>query len=291
MRKSFLNNILCIISFILLFDFSYSGIVVIVPQTGDIFNVGDTITIQYQATQEILNVGIALSQNGGRSWTQIIRSTKNVGSYPWTIPSSIIGSDTCMIMVYDSYKTNVSGKSGIFSIHNSNTISIVHPNGGEIIPQSPPTYYITWNKKGTGPNVRIDLYKGVLQQNSIVYVFFKTLSPNATNSGKFAWNVVEPPDKYYKIRITDKTIQTVYDESKSNFEIKTNPANSNKSNQNQNSPPNLNKIPTGKTNQNIKPSPPTNKISTPPKTNPKPTPAYKQPAQTPKQIISKKKIK
>lgn len=245
--------ILFIIVFCCLQSFlAYSGIAVSNPKGGDVYNVGEQVSIEFQASSDIQTVGISFSVDGGRKYQNIIRSMANKSPYIWTIPISLTGSDKCVIAVFDAVKTTTAGKSGIFSIHNSNTLSIIHPNGGEIVPQSPPVYYIYWDKQAAGTNVKIELWKGVQGKDGIFYTWYKDLASNATNNGRFQWNVIEPAYQYYKIKIIDIRMPSVYAISDNPFEIKAgaqSKTSSNSSSSSGSANPNL--IKSGSSNKNF----------------------------------------
>ncbi|TES91595.1 MAG: T9SS type A sorting domain-containing protein [Candidatus Cloacimonadota bacterium] len=74
-------------------------IAVVYPNGGEIFNFGETDTIQWLATDEdtVVWVNIYFSSDGGNSYGLISDFEKNDSAYEWTIPN--VKSDSCLIKI------------------------------------------------------------------------------------------------------------------------------------------------------------------------------------------------
>ncbi len=98
-----------------------------------------------------------------------------------------------------------------FDVGVSKTITITHPNGGELW-HPPSLVLITWQDNLEG-DVDIDLYAGGVFHSSIV--------TSTESDGLFFWGTGTglPPRADYTIRITDETKPGVYDDSDSSFTI------------------------------------------------------------------------
>ncbi len=70
------------------------------PDRGETWRVGINQDITWTSTGTSGNVQILFSSDNGSSWTEIIDSTPDDGSYTWTIPDS--PSSACLVMVTDT---------------------------------------------------------------------------------------------------------------------------------------------------------------------------------------------
>lgn len=61
---------------------------VLSPNGGEVWYVGESRNILWRSVGFSGNVKLELSTNSGTSWSTIIASTGNTGTYPWTIPNS-----------------------------------------------------------------------------------------------------------------------------------------------------------------------------------------------------------
>ncbi len=98
-------------------------ITLLTPNGGEIYTVGDPFLISW-TSQDIANIKIELSTNGGTSWTELIASTDaSTGTYSTIVPNS--PSSACMIKVTDTenaYCTDVSDS--VFTIIASSPLNI-----------------------------------------------------------------------------------------------------------------------------------------------------------------------
>ncbi len=75
-------------------------ITVTAPNGGENWTVNTTRTITWTSTGTIANVKIEYSVNSGSTWTTIVASTSNTGSYSWTVPNN--PATTCRVRVSDA---------------------------------------------------------------------------------------------------------------------------------------------------------------------------------------------
>jgi hypothetical protein len=78
---------------------------VISPNGGETWVAGSSHNITWTSASTIANVKIEYSTNAGASYTTIIASTANDGSYPWTIPNT--PSALCLVRVSDASNATV----------------------------------------------------------------------------------------------------------------------------------------------------------------------------------------
>ncbi|MCX6564567.1 MAG: SBBP repeat-containing protein [Candidatus Aminicenantes bacterium] len=98
-------------------------VVVTSPNGGEIWVAGSAHNITWASTGAIANVKIEYSTNNGTSWTTVIASTSNTGSYPWTIPNT--PSTTCLVRMSDASNATVSDLSdAVFTIVGIPTVGL-----------------------------------------------------------------------------------------------------------------------------------------------------------------------
>ena len=100
--------------FIVTYTKSTSSISVITPNGGESWQVGSSHNITWTSSGTSGNVRIEYSTNNGSSWTNVIASTPDDGSYSWTIPNT--PSTTCLIRVSDTDGSPSDVSNSVFSI-------------------------------------------------------------------------------------------------------------------------------------------------------------------------------
>jgi len=78
----------------------YSTISVTSPNCGESWVIGSVHNITWTTTGTVGNVKIEYSKDSGSSYTTIIASTVNSGSYPWTVPDT--PSMNCLVKISDA---------------------------------------------------------------------------------------------------------------------------------------------------------------------------------------------
>jgi hypothetical protein len=94
---------------------SVEEISLLVPNGGQNWVINTNQNITWSATSNIVNVGIYYSINSGSTWSEIVASTTNDGSYTWTVPSQ--PTDFAKIKIQDASDGTPSDVSdGVFSM-------------------------------------------------------------------------------------------------------------------------------------------------------------------------------
>jgi len=92
-----------------------SGIALISPSGGESWLVGTPQNISWKSIGLIATVKIEYSFNLGGQWIEVIASTANNGSYPWTVPAT--PSSRCLVRISDAANPAISDVSdAVFSI-------------------------------------------------------------------------------------------------------------------------------------------------------------------------------
>ena len=162
---------------------------VISPNGGESWPVGSAHTITWTVGSGTL-AAIAISRDGGSSWSDIVSGLDNSGSYSWTVSGP--GTAQAKIRVTTSAGADISN--AVFTIGTPGTPPTVSsPNGGESWPMSS-AHTITW-MAGTGTGATIAISRdGGSSWSDIV--------SDLANSGSYIWTVSGPATTQAKIRVT-----------------------------------------------------------------------------------------
>jgi hypothetical protein len=82
-------------------------ITVTYPENDYLLLENNNYTITWTSENINNNVKIEYSSNGGSSWSNVVSSVSNSGSYNWTVPGSV-GSDDCKIKITDLVHQDIS---------------------------------------------------------------------------------------------------------------------------------------------------------------------------------------
>ncbi len=188
------------------------GFVLTSPNGGEVWAVGESRNITWTTAGSVVNVKLEYSTDGGATYPNlIIASTSNTGTYAWTVPDAI--STTVKVRISDASDANAFDVSnGNFKIRGS--LLLISPNGGEAWPIST-TQNVTWSKMGSIANVKLEYSTdgGATYPNLIIASVF------ATSGTPYAWTIPDAPATTVKVRVSDVSDSTVFDESNANFKI------------------------------------------------------------------------
>jgi hypothetical protein len=108
-----------------------TSMIVTAPNGGELLYSGSSYNITWSTTMVGGNVKIELSQNSGTSYTTVIASTGNSGSYTWTVPA--VTSTLCRIRISDAADADPTDISNAnFSIEPAPPdLAVTRPNGGD----------------------------------------------------------------------------------------------------------------------------------------------------------------
>jgi hypothetical protein len=196
---------------------SSCSITVTSPNGSESWDEGTTQSITWNSIGTSGSVKIRYSTNGGSSWTTLISSTSDDGSWNWTLPT--VGSDQsqCRIRVEDSNNSSCNDMSnGNFTIHNQGSgcsITVTSPNGGESWEEGS-TQNITWNSNGTSGSVKI-------RHSSNGGSSWTTLTSSTSDDGSWNWTLptVSSDQTQCRIRVEDSNNSSCNDMSNNDFTI------------------------------------------------------------------------
>jgi len=143
----------------------------------------------------------------GTSLVQTIASSsENDGSYTWTVDPSLADGTDYKVRISCASDPDVYGESNDFTIEQK-SITVTEPTSSTIWSQGD-SADITWTSTGAISNVKIDLYKGITLNQTIVL--------STENDGSYTWTEVDSSladDSDYKVRISCASDPDVYGES------------------------------------------------------------------------------
>lgn len=187
------------------------------PGSGELeieeFIIGDSMEITWESKGLRISNDLMIEyylMDDPSTFYRITDEADNTGSYNWIVDKDALTGRTLIMRIRDSADLNISDTgAGVFRIRGG--FKIEDPNGGEAwLAKSPQT--ITWDTRGTIPNVTLEYRDGAGQWNPIV--------SSTPNTGSYRWN--ELPDirtGAVIVRISDPNDETVYDESDAEFSI------------------------------------------------------------------------
>ncbi len=182
------------------------------PNGGETWAAGSNQNITWTTTGTVANVKIEYSTNAGTSYTTIMASTPNSGSYAWAVPN--MPSVTCLVRVSDAANAAINDSSNAsFSIvvGPSGALTVTSPNGGESWAAGS-SQNITWTTTGTVANVKIE-YSTNNGAN------WTPIVASTANLNSLPWTVPNTPATTCLVRISDAANAAIIDVSNAVFTI------------------------------------------------------------------------
>ncbi|MGD2091880.1 MAG: hypothetical protein PVH61_37250, partial [Candidatus Aminicenantes bacterium] len=154
---------------------------------------GTNQTITWNSTGNITDVKIEYSTDTGASWSTVIASTPNTGSYNWTVPNT--PSSNCLVKITDIGGLAMDTSDAVFTITEQRTLTVITPNGTENW-EGGTSQNITWDSTGSIPNVKIEY-----STNS--GGTWNTIIASTANSGTYNWTVDNTPSTDCLVKVSD----------------------------------------------------------------------------------------
>jgi len=177
---------------------SPSTITVISPNGGESIVAGTTHEITWTSTGMggNDNVMIEYSPNNGASWTKIVPTIANSGSFNWTVPDNPSGNCLVRVSASDSDAGPSDVSDGIFFIVTPVSVIVTSPNGGESLTVGS-THEITWTTTGMeeSDNMKIEYS---IDSGTTWGVIVLSIS----NSGSYTWTVPDDPSENCLVRVS-----------------------------------------------------------------------------------------
>ncbi|OGB99988.1 hypothetical protein A2V82_09810 [candidate division KSB1 bacterium RBG_16_48_16] len=181
------------------FTIKAPGITVTAPNGGEEWKVGSSQNITWTSNDFTGNVKIEFSSDNGASWTTLVASETNDGSYSWTVPNS--PSDQCLIRITNASGTTPTDVSNaVFKIiEEAERVTLLSPNGGEswIVGRD---HDIRWDATFNIPKVKIEYSVGKDLSNNYNW---QPIAEVTASLKSYVWNVASAFTATAYIRISD----------------------------------------------------------------------------------------
>lgn len=180
------------------------------PNGGEVLGAGSNQLITWTTVGGVAAVKLEYSLNNGGNWTTIVSSISNTGSYNWTIPA--VESNAALVRISDAGNSAIFDISNsVFSIISALTLTVVSPNGGEILTAGN-NQIMTWTSSGSIAAVKLE-YSLNGGGN------WTTISASTNNTGSFNWALPATESSAALIRISDASNSAIFDISNGPFTI------------------------------------------------------------------------
>jgi hypothetical protein len=186
-----------------------SYIVVSFPNGGENWPTGSIQDIRWNSGGTSGNVKIERTTNNGLTWSTIIASTPDDGTYSWTIPN--IPSQTCRVRVTDVDGSPSDQSNAEFTISLVDFITVGSPNGGENW-RIGSSHDITWTSSGTSGYVKIQYSTN----NGLSWANIITSTPD---NGSYTWTIPNAPSVNCLVKVMNTLLSTPSDQSDTVFTI------------------------------------------------------------------------
>ncbi|MFH1698793.1 MAG: hypothetical protein ABH882_07025 [Candidatus Omnitrophota bacterium] len=183
------------------------------PKGGEVWVVNDTQYINWTTIGTAGTVNLTYSTDSGSNFNySIANDVPNTGSYSWIVPNNIY--QTLRLKVADSQDAEAfNASTSNFKIKGA--VSLSSPDGNEIWIVNT-THNITWGITGSVQTVRLDYSNDAGSDN-----YEHPITSNITAPlGNYSWLVPDNIGNYTRVKITDTSDSTVFDNSTGNFSIK-----------------------------------------------------------------------
>jgi hypothetical protein len=106
------------------------SITVTSPNGGETLEVGSSHNITWTSTGNVGDIKIEYTTDSGTTWTMIVSSTTNDGTYTWIVPNNL--SDDCLVRISEIDNDTIDYSDSVFSIvaQQPASITVISPNGG-----------------------------------------------------------------------------------------------------------------------------------------------------------------
>ncbi len=157
----------------------------------------------------MVNVKIEYSTDNGINWISVIDSIPSTGIYEWTVSNTLTTEGRVKISdLSDPDIFDISD--GSFTIQSSKVITVISPNGGEIL-NGGSQYEILWNSE--------DVEYVKLDYSINNGASWDSITDSIESTGVYLWTVPNILTTQARIKISDISLPSIYDASDDPFRI------------------------------------------------------------------------
>jgi len=169
------------------------ALVVDTPNGGESLQIGQDFAIAWNSQNTSGWVDIELTRDNGVTWEALADSTKDDGSFLWTISGP--ASNTCLVRIADVTGAPLDISDAHFSIVEQPSLTVLAPAADDLwLVGSEQT--ILWEAVNTGSTLKITLSRDGGTS-------WEMLSESVANTGSWSWTVQQPISENCFIRIED----------------------------------------------------------------------------------------
>ena len=185
------------------------------PNGGETLFKGRTHTIAWTTIGSIPDVKLEYSTDNGASWTTVIASTPNTGSFVWTVPAVVTAAGRMRISDPATGRFDDTSNAA-FSIVEAVPLVLTSPNGGEIW-SAGTTQGIAWMTDGTVAEIKLEY--SINGGGSWTMIAGPTPAVRIAASS-YAWVIPTVASTNCLVRISEAATGTPSDASDAAFTIK-----------------------------------------------------------------------
>jgi V8-like Glu-specific endopeptidase len=179
------------------------------PNGGQIWESGENRSITWSRTNAGSTVSIAVSRNGGSSWSTIVSGTANDGSYTWSVTGP--ASSDCRVRVRSDDYPSVSDISDADFRIIDRRLTVTYPTN-PVVWYTDTFVVINWTSTDAGANVGIDISRDGGMK-------WAPITESTANDGAYGWIVQGPLSSRCRIRVKSLSYVLLSDTSNADFTI------------------------------------------------------------------------
>ncbi len=185
------------------------GLTMIFPNGSEILTGGSTESITWNSTGNISSVNLEYSANNGGTWTVIVTSAPNTGSFNWLVPA--INTTQGLLRIADAADGNPTDVSNSVFTIDTQSLTLTAPNGSESW-LAGSVQNITWTSTGSIQAVKLEYS---IDSGGV----WTEIIDSTPNDGSHSWGVPIINSSTALIRISDASDGTPTDISNNVFTI------------------------------------------------------------------------
>ncbi|MGE5308174.1 MAG: hypothetical protein ACM3OC_03740, partial [Deltaproteobacteria bacterium] len=187
------------------------------PVGGEALVVGNTYNITWTRVGTVSNLNLEYSTNGGSTYNPIASNVDaSLGTRAWAVPDAL--SQTCRVRITDTTDPSVFASSAAnFKIRGAFTLT--YPNGGEVLSVGA-VETVAWSMVGSVVNAKLDYSTNGGSTFPYTIVASTTAGSVDPTHGSYPWTIPDAISTQVRVRVSDTSDATVYDDSNANFKVR-----------------------------------------------------------------------
>ncbi len=180
------------------------------PNGGEVWYINSIYNITWTSFATSGDVHIEYSTNNGSNWSDVIASTTDDGTHPWTIPDA--PSSNCLVRISETDGNPSDTSDAVFEIAPTPYITVTYPNGGDSL-YADSSYDITWTTNLTTERIKIEY------STNLGTDWSEIIASKPADTLAYSWTVPNTPSDSCLVRISDSATGFPSDVSDAAFTI------------------------------------------------------------------------